>query len=77
MILYIRSIFKIKNYSSAHVFYIRWLLISSCAYTDLISNFDLLKSFGFIEIIVKSDFFSEKDLVYIIRAQLEMSNHLI
>ena len=40
-------------------------------------TFDLLKAFGYIERVVKSDFFSEKDLVYIIRAQSEMSNHLI
>ena len=30
-----------------------------------------------IERVIKSDFFSEKDLVNIIRAQRKMSNHLI
>ena len=38
---------------------------------------DLLKAFGYIERVVKSDFFSEKDHIFIIRAQREMSNHLI
>ena len=36
-----------------------------------------VKAFGYNERVVKSDFFSEKDLVFIIRAQHKMSNHLI
>ena len=39
--------------------------------------FHLLKAFGYIERVVNSDFFSEKDLVFIIRAQCEIVNHLI
>ena len=60
-----------------HGFYNRWLLISLCAHMDYIRHFNLLKAFGYNERVIKSDFFSEKDLVYIIRAQREMSNHLI
>ena len=60
-----------------HGFYIRWLIILICAHMEYIRNFDLLKALRYIERVVKSDFFSEKDLVYIIRAQREMSNHLI
>ena len=40
-------------------------------------DFDVLKAFVYIERSVESDFFPEKDLVYIIRAQREMSNHQI
>ena len=36
-----------------------------------------MKAFGYIEGVIKNDFFSKKDLVHIIRAQREMSNHLI
>ena len=36
-----------------------------------------VKAYGYIERVIKFDFFSEKDLVYIIRAQGEMSIHLI
>ena len=35
-------------------------------------NFDLMKSFGYIERVVKSDFFG-KDLIYFIRAQFVLS----
>ena len=34
-------------------------------------HFDLLKAFGYIERVIKSDFFSEKDLVYIIHVHNE------
>ena len=62
----------------AHGFHIRWFLISLCAHMEKIRHFDLLKAFGYIERVIKLDFFfSEKDLVYIIRAQRKMSNHLI
>ena len=44
---------------------------------ELIRHFDLLKAFGYIERVIKTDFFLEKDLVCIIRVQREMSNHLI
>ena len=41
-------------------------------------EFRFVDAFGYIERVIKSDFFfSEKDLVYNIRAQREMSNHLI
>ena len=40
-------------------------------------DFDLLKACGYIERVVKSDFFVGKFLFYIIRAHSEMSNHLI
>ena len=40
-------------------------------------TFRFVKAFGYIERIVKSDFFSEKDLVFILRAQREINNHLI
>ena len=43
-----------------HGFYIRWLLISLCAHLESIRHFDLLKAFGYIERVGKSDFFSEK-----------------
>ena len=48
-----------------------------CGHVEKIRYFDLLKAFGYIERAIKSDFFSEKDLVYIIRAQRKISNHLI
>ena len=43
-----------------HGVYISWLLISLCAHMEYIWNFDLLKAFGYIGRVVKSDFFSEK-----------------
>ena len=40
--------------------------------------FRFVEGIGYIESVINSDFiFSEKDLVFIIRAQREMSNHLI
>ena len=36
-----------------------------------------VKAFGYNERVVKSDFFSEKDLVFIIHAQSAMSIHQI
>ena len=63
--------------SRHHGFHNRWLLISLCAHMEYIRHFDLLKAFGYIERVIKFDFFPKKDLVYIIRAQREMSNHLI
>ena len=43
----------------------------------VIRHLDLSKAFGYIERVIKSDVFSEKDLVYIIRAQRKMSNNQI
>ena len=43
-----------------HGFYIRWLLISLCAHMEEIRHFDLLKAVGYIERVIKSDFFSGK-----------------
>ena len=40
-------------------------------------NFDFFKAFGYIERVVKSYFFSGKDLFYFIRAQRVMNYHLI
>ena len=42
-----------------------------------LSKSGLLKAFGYIESVIKFDFFSKEGLVHIIRAQHEMSNHLI
>ena len=39
--------------------------------------FDSLKAVGYIKRVIKSDFFSEKDLVNTIRVHGEMSNHLL
>ena len=46
--------------SKNHGFHIRWLLISLWVPTEKIRDFDLLKSFGYIERVVKSYFFVEK-----------------
>ena len=67
----------VSSFRSELGFYNRWLLISLCAHMEIIRHFDMLKAFDYIERVIKSDFFSEKDLVYIIRAQRKMSNHLI
>ena len=40
-------------------------------------NLDLMKAFGYIERVVKFDFFSENTFFYIMRAQRVLSNHLI
>ena len=58
-------------------FYIRWLLISRCVHMEESRYLDLLKAFGYIERVVKSDFFFGKDLFYFIRAQYVLSYHLI
>ena len=42
-----------------------------------IRHFDLLKAFGYIERVVKSDFFFGKGLFYFIRAHHVLSYHLI
>ena len=39
--------------------------------------FRFVEGIRYIERVIKSDFFSEKDLVYDIRAQREMNNHLV
>ena len=46
--------------SKAMVFYSRWLLISLYAHMELNRHFDLLKAFGYIERVIKLDFFFEK-----------------
>ena len=43
-----------------HGFYNRWLLISLCAHMEYIRHFDLLKAFGYIERVIKFDFFRKK-----------------
>ena len=45
-----------------HGFYTRWLHISLCAHIEYLRHFDLLKAFGYIERVVKHDFFLEKSL---------------
>ena len=52
-------------------------ILDGCSFHYAHTRVDLLKAFAYIERVVKSDFFPEKDLVYIIRAQREISNHLI
>ena len=59
------SISELPSYVSTRVpipqgFDSRWLPISLCAQMDKIRHFDLLKAFGHIETVVKSDFFSSK-----------------
>ena len=51
-----------KSISSA-CFYIRWLLISLSAHIEYIRHFDLLKAFGYIERVVKSEKTPEKNYV--------------
>ena len=66
-----------------HGFYNRWLLISLCAHMEQIRHFALLKAFGYIEKVVKSDiFFSEKtyftSYVRIVKwATIQYKNHAI
>ena len=45
--------------------YIRWLLISLCAHMEYTRHFDLLKAFGYIERVVKSNVFFRKRPCYI------------
>ena len=59
----IRAENRIRTPASYHGFHNRRLLISLCAHMEQIRHFDLLKAFGYIERVIKSNFFSEKDLV--------------
>ena len=43
-----------------HGFYTRWLPILLCAHMEQFRLLDLLKAFGYIERVIKSDFFFEK-----------------
>ena len=59
-------------------FYIRWLLISLCEHYGVNQAFRFVEGIGNIKRVFKYDVLSrKKNLVYIIRAQREMNNHLI
>ena len=67
---------SLQHWIYPHGFYIRCLLISLCAHMDPTRNFDLLKAFGYVDRIFKSDFFLGKTS-YSIPSQHALSYHLI
>ena len=71
-----RALSKQQRLSEPWCLY-RWLLILLCAHMEYFSNFDLLKTFGYIESVGKSENKFGKDLFYIIRARHILSCHLM
>ena len=57
------SLVSFNKPGGTHGTYIRWLLILLCAHMEYFWHFDLMKVFGYIERVVKSDFFFEKYLL--------------